>query len=1085
MLDKTLSGEPLGRDQFRRPSRALGILPFWFWNGEMNEQEMAWQLEQYRAQEMPGLFIHSRFGRKPDYLGDEWFEKVKFTVNKAAELGLQAWIYDEENWPSGTAGWQLPTQYPDLQQRYMEMIVQDVNGPHFVYLQGTDGRYQDLEDCDPICAYAIRANEFDGTITGLIDLNPDLSWEKIVTWASPPGKWKLLFFVERRAKWHTDVLNPAATAKFIEMTHEKYKAAVGDQFGKTVPGFYTDEPAIHYFEVRCNNYVVPWSKQMFKIFREHNGYDLRPYLPALFLNMGERTAKIRYDFWNAISAQYARSFYKPIHDWCRENGLIFTGHMLYEDFLRLHARCEGNLFRIWEHFDLIGVDKLYPKIGTETTGQEHAAIKLCSSAAHAMGSTRVLCESFAGTYWDVTMERMKWLADWEYVLGVNLLNPHGFHYSIEGDRKRDWPPSQFYHHTWWDKYHLFQDYITRNSYLLSGGVHVAKVAVLYPMTAMWANYQPQVPNTETTIIEQEHNWIADRLLRLHFDYDYVDEDVVLAGARVENGRLHVRDEAFPVFLLPPVTHLKPQTLALLEQLVAGGGCVIADSLLPSAPLGGEAPDFGPRVEKLFGIDPSAVGLAGAGAEIRTYVREHAGGGRAVFLQGSGLAEAPNGSAALDAALRSAVAPDVEIDDPAVFCLHRRKDGQEIYFIVNPTEEGRSVHVSVEAVGALERWDSATGAQSPIAVYDVRAGRTHFDLDLPPYGSTFVLLNPAAQVPVLRVTAAPGLAAERVENGVLTGYGRLAADTHVTLSDGRTLPVKAQAPREPAVVKGPWQFAIAGDNVLMVEKFQVAMEEQSGEQIAWAQPAFDDSGWMTFRRGGWELQLPCERDERTYPVTLWYRCRFTTPYVPEDLRLLVDGLKGEWRLYLNGEPLTGPFTRSKLDAQIQEVPIAPRTRAGENLLAIRLTVSDRTSGVLDLIKISGAFSLREESGRLVTAPPVTRVNGPWTAAGYPFYSGTGSYTAQVEVPAAWGGKRLFLEIEAGDDVVEAEVNGQAAGFCLWHPYRLEVTDLVKPGANEVTVKVSNTLINLLEAVPKASGLLGAVRLLPHDVYEVKL
>lgn len=1088
MLDITLNSEPLKREKFVRPSRALGIMPFWFWNGDMNEQEMAWQLEQYRAQGMPGFMIHSRFGHVPGYLSEEWFDRVKFAVKKAEELGLQAWVYDEKNWPSGTVGWELPTKFPDMQQRYMEMIVAHVEGPYFSYLEGTDGRYIDMEDSDPIAAYAVRTDEFNGTITEVVDLNPNLSWDKIVTWEAPAGSWRLLYFVERRAKWHSDVLNPATTAKFLEMTHEKYKEAVGDQFGKTMPGFYTDEPAIHYFAVSCNNNIVPWSKQMFKIFREHNGYDLRPYLPALFLNMGEKTAQIRYDFWSAMSEQYSKSFYKQIQDWCHANGVTFTGHMLFEDLLRLQTRAEGNLFRNWQYFDLIGVDKLYPKIGNEKNPEEHVALKLSASAAHALGSTRVLCESFGGSYWDVTFERMKWIADWEYVLGVNLLNPHGFHYSIEGDRKRDWPPSQFYHHTWWDKYNKFQDYITRNSYMLSGGAHVAKVAMLYPATAMWANFQPQGHNPVTAVMEGDFNWMADRMLRLHFDWDYVDEDVVLPAAAIEGGKLKIRDEEFPVFVMPPVTHLKAGTLALLEQFVAQGGCIIADAILPFAAVGGEDAEFAARVQRLFGLDPAKVYVefAQAGTAVTAHVQEHAGGGKAIFLRSSGLAKAEEAVAALDQALRSCTTPDVEISDSTVFCLHRRKDGHEVYFIINPTSESRSFHVSVEAVGAPERWDSTTGVQTAMPVYDVRDGRTHFDLEMAPYASTFVIIDPMSNVRAKRVTAFPGVTVEQVAGDVIKAYGRLSAPTYVEVNGGSRIEVAAQQPLEPIAVKGPWQFAVQEENVLFAEQFQVALEETAGqgEALGWAKPEFDDANWMTFQKGGWELQLPEERDERTYPVTLWYRARFSTPYIPSDLRLLVDGLKGTWELYLNGERLNGPFNRSRIDAMIKEVAIADRAKAGENVLAIRLTVPDRTSGLLDPVKIVGAFSLKQEGDRYVTAAPVTTMDGMWSEAGYPFFSGTGAYTTTLEVPAAYAGKRLFLEVEAGDDVVEVEVNGRSAGVLLWHPYAVELTDSLQTGANTLTVKVTNTVMNMLEAINKPSGLKGAVRLVPHDVYEVK-
>ena len=47
--------------------------------------------------------------------------------------------------------------------------------------------------------------------------------------------------------------------------------------------------------------------------------------------------------------------------------------------------------------------------------------------------------------------------------------------TIEGERKRDWPPSQFYHHPWWKHYEAFTGYMTRISHLLSGGRHVARI----------------------------------------------------------------------------------------------------------------------------------------------------------------------------------------------------------------------------------------------------------------------------------------------------------------------------------------------------------------------------------------------------------------------------------------------------------------------------------------------------------------------------------------------------------------------------------------------------------------------------------
>src|SRR5207247_365882 len=133
-------------------------------------------------------------------------------------------------------------------------------------------------------------------------------------------------------------------------------------------------------------------------------------------------------------------------------------------------------------------------IGTRESPDQHVAMKVASSAAHHTGSTRLICESFGGIFMDATMQRMKWIDDWEYVLGVNVLNPHGFHYTFEGARKRDWPPSMFYQYPWWFYYGDFSSYVSRLSQMLTGGRHVAKVAILWPINAMYATYTPQERN---------------------------------------------------------------------------------------------------------------------------------------------------------------------------------------------------------------------------------------------------------------------------------------------------------------------------------------------------------------------------------------------------------------------------------------------------------------------------------------------------------------------------------------------------------------------------------------------------------------
>ncbi|MGE5529973.1 MAG: glycosyl hydrolase [Patescibacteria group bacterium] len=1062
MHERFLLGEPLSEERFAHPNRDFGILPFWFWNGDLRPDEMRREMEELKAKGMPGFFIHSRFGLTVPYLSDDWFARVRQVMAWAEELDLTAWIYDEKNWPSGTAGWEVPRQYPDLAQRYLEMIVKDVPGPHFVYLEGTDGRYLDMEDTEPVCAFAVSAREYEEGITRIIDLTPNLSFEKIVPWEAPAGDWKLLYFVERRAKWYIDALNPESTRRFLEMTHERYAAEVGSYFGRVMPGFYTDEPACHYFEVDLNNRIVPWTKGMFKLFRGKNGYDLRSVLPALFLPFGEKTAQIRYDFWHTLAEQYRASYYGQIQDWCKRHGVLATGHILHEEYLRSQMRCEGNLFHIFKHFDLVGVDHLYPIIGTARDPEQHVALKLASSAAHHYG-TRLLCESLAGSFWDVTMERMKWLADWEYVLGVNLFNPHGFHYSIEGERKRDWPPSQFYHHTWWSDYRLFQDYITRLSYILSGGRHVAEVAVLYPISAEWANYTPQCSGPVSGAIEGDFAYLADTLLRLHYDYDYLDEDT-LAETKIEDGRLKVADEAYACLILPAATHIKETTMAQMERFVDAGGTVLATTLLPEASVDTRR-SLADRAAALFGQEPAAMKAAYLNGltAVTAYDRQHRDG-RAIFLAGPGLRQA-NPHRELGTILRERFAPDVIIDDPDVFYLHRVKDGRQVYFFVNPSPKERIVHLSLLGSVAPEIWDTDDGAIRPLWVYRHRDNRTEFTLALPSYGSAVVVGVDREREHL----EACNMVVEECGQGIASGYATAPGEIRAAAGD-RSWRTVVDAQPATLTAGERWRFRAEGRNALIKDSWRVKI---AGTADDYSRPEFDDSSWMTFTRGGWEAQVPGGADDAAYPVVLWYRTGFEAEFVPADLRLVIDGFKGDAVIYLNGARLND-FQPSSIDAMMQEIPLASLTRTGRNVLAIRLVVNSRSEGLLDLLKLMGSFALAERGGGYVIVPEPREVaTSSWTCFGYPFFSGTGVYEQEIEIPASFGGRKILVAVDCGDDLAELLVDGVSLGKRPWHPYELDASAALQPGRHRLTVKITNSMANLLNGNPKPSGLLGPV------------
>lgn len=92
------------RHHFENPPNAYRSLPFWAWNDDLEEEELNRQVKQMKEQGMGGFFIHSRDGLETVYMGQEWMELVRSTVETAEALDMQAWLYDEDRWPSGFAG---------------------------------------------------------------------------------------------------------------------------------------------------------------------------------------------------------------------------------------------------------------------------------------------------------------------------------------------------------------------------------------------------------------------------------------------------------------------------------------------------------------------------------------------------------------------------------------------------------------------------------------------------------------------------------------------------------------------------------------------------------------------------------------------------------------------------------------------------------------------------------------------------------------------------------------------------------------------------------------------------------------------
>ena len=96
-------------------------LPFWCWNGKLDKDEVIRQVHILKEMGFGGFFMHSRTGLATEYLGEDWFDLIRTATEEAEKLGMTAWLYDEDRWPSGTAGGEV-TKKLEYQFKYISKI---------------------------------------------------------------------------------------------------------------------------------------------------------------------------------------------------------------------------------------------------------------------------------------------------------------------------------------------------------------------------------------------------------------------------------------------------------------------------------------------------------------------------------------------------------------------------------------------------------------------------------------------------------------------------------------------------------------------------------------------------------------------------------------------------------------------------------------------------------------------------------------------------------------------------------------------------------------------------------------------------
>lgn len=122
MLYKQKETPSLAPELFKAPTSEYRGTPFWAWNCKLDQSELDRQLEIFKKMGFGGAHMHVRTGMATKYLSEEFMTLIQNCVKKAKSENMLAWLYDEDRWPSGSAGWSAISNIPPSSKRNLPFI---------------------------------------------------------------------------------------------------------------------------------------------------------------------------------------------------------------------------------------------------------------------------------------------------------------------------------------------------------------------------------------------------------------------------------------------------------------------------------------------------------------------------------------------------------------------------------------------------------------------------------------------------------------------------------------------------------------------------------------------------------------------------------------------------------------------------------------------------------------------------------------------------------------------------------------------------------------------------------------------------
>ena len=1018
---------------FKNPTPEDRAGPFWAWNCRLDPETLLEDVEQFRQMGMGGAHIHCRTGLDTPYLGEEFFQIVSACEKKMEAMGLRLWLYDEDRWPSGTAGGLVTREdryrmrflvfepegfEPEKTQHYMA-AAKAVRGK----VRTRIGTYLVVQDQDGFLQEYTLLDEISGLKTEKTGITFGQDVPGTFGQIEQKGQiWHAWLEVSGDNPWFNDqayvnTLDSEAVGRFLERTHEMYYRKLGRAFGSTIPAVFTDEPQTVHKERLLEPFqkaavILPYTDDFEETFYKRYQISIRKHLPELIWDWkGGQLSKVRYLYHRHLCERFSEAFGDQIGKWCEVHGIHLTGHMMNEWTLHGQTMAVGEVMRPMMHFGIPGMDMLCDR-------RELSTAKQAASVAHQMGREGVMSELYGVTGWEFDFRNHKLAGDWQAALGVTARVPHLTWASMEGEAKRDYPASIGRQSPWYQEYHVIEDHFARLNTVLTRGRARVRVGVIHPVESYWLYWGNQAQNAEVrealdTRFEEMIEWLLYGLI----DFDFISEAVLeelgqdteavreALDPRLESPKFVVGEACYETVIIPEPETIRKHTLVCLERFQRAGGEVIFMGKPPACVEGEKNGKARELAESCIKIPYQRICLLKAVERYRDI---------------------------------DVISECAEGEDPTRI-KHRENGRRTRNLFYQMREDG------------ICRWLFLCHVKKPMNEDVVFSERLTIEIQ----GEYMPKLYDTQNGEIRKAEAE-----YRRGKTILTAYVSAHDSLLYELRPGR-----ADAEREDAVKES--KKNIVQSRWLLPQPDDFSLEEENVCLLDLAEYAFDDGPWQEeeeilridnrFRSLlGYPLRMEAlaqpwtNQEEEEESHTLRLRIRIDSEMQAEDALLAVEHPE-KMQIFLNEKRIGQTDRGWYVDRSIRKRSVGC-IRKGENVLELRIPFGKKTN--VEWCYLLGPFGVMVRGRKkILTAMPERIYFGNLTAQGLPFYAGNFIY----ETAVVTGGGSLWIEIPRyRGALLQIELDGDQKQNLIFAPYRVRFR--VSAGEHRLRIKAYGNRAN---------------------------